>query len=209
MLTEIYNNKKYNKGFTLIELIIVVPLISIIFLITYNIIFVSNKSFFSTKDKFSTYEDIRKFEINIQKEANQARKATKNQDVMEKISGKELHIYTDVNGDNIPEIVRYRIVNKELIRDVKYPILKANSNEFPYVYNSSWSDEKIVLKNVKDIDFIEDIENIRKQDNNIITKDIKDYRKKATLKFSINDDSKTGKIDLTIVLVTKSRAEAY
>lgn len=208
MLTEIYNNKKGGKGFTLIELLIVVPLISIIFLIAYNIIFMSNKSFFSTKDSFSTYEDIRIFEINIQKEANQARKATKNQDVMEKISGKELHIYTDINGDNIPEIVRYRIINKELIRDVKYPMLKANSNEFPYAYNSSWSDEKVVLKNVKDTDFIGDIESIRKQDKNVITTNIKDYRKKTVLNLSINDDSKTGKIDLTIVLATKSRAEA-
>ena len=75
MINKLFNKNKWNKGFTLIELILVIPFISIVLILAYSIIFMSNKSFTSAIDNFSSYEDIRVFQINIQKEANQARKS--------------------------------------------------------------------------------------------------------------------------------------
>ena len=208
MFSKIFKIKENKKGFTLIELFIVIPIILIIFIVAYNIIFMSSKNFVSTKNNFSTYEDIRVFEINIQKEANQARKATESNDVMEKISDKEIHIYTDINGDSIPELIRYRLDNKEIERDVKYPLLKSTDNQYPYTYSKSWSDQKIVLKNVVNSNFVGDIEKVVESDPNIITQSTKDYRKKGILNIRIGGGNKAGEIDLTILLVTKSRAEA-
>lgn len=216
MLDKLFDNKRWNKGFTLMELLLVLPFISIIFVLAYSIIFMTNKSFISTIDSFSTYEDIRIFQINIQKEANQARKAGIEMvkvgkedkdimDVMKKINDKEIYIYTDIDNDQIPEIVRYRLKDNNIIRDIK----KTSSKEYPYKYNTgSWSDEKIVLKNVIDKKFVNEIENVKDPDLNSINQSSKDYRKKTTLDLGVNTGKKNETIDLQILLITKSRAEA-
>jgi prepilin-type N-terminal cleavage/methylation domain-containing protein len=215
MLIKLFNKKKCNKGFTLIELLLVLPFISIIFFLAYNMTFMIHKSFHSTKESFSNYEDIRIFQLNIQKEANQARKAGEEivtigkekkdiMDVMKKISDKEIHIYTDIDEDQIPEIVRYRLEDNKILRDIK----KTTSKAYPYKYTSGWLDEKVVLKNVKDVKFVNEIENVKEKDINLINQSSKDYRKKTTLYLEINTQNKDKAINLQTLLVTKSRAEA-
>jgi prepilin-type N-terminal cleavage/methylation domain-containing protein len=215
MLIKLFNKKKCNKGFTLIELLLVLPFISIIFFLAYNMTFMIHKSFHSTKESFSNYEDIRIFQLNIQKEANQARKAGEEivtigkekkdiMDVMKKISDKEIHIYTDIDEDQIPEIVRYRLEDNKILRDIK----KTTSKAYPYKYTGGWLDEKVVLKNVKDVKFVNEIENVKEKDINLINQSSKDYRKKTTLYLEINTQNKDKAINLQTLLVTKSRAEA-
>lgn len=216
MLAKFSKNKKWNKGFTLMELLLVLPFISIIFVLAYSIIFMTNKGFTSTQNSFSTYEDIRIFQINIQKEANQARKAgvkivkvdKVDQDIMDairKIDDKEIYIYTDIDNDEIPEIVRYRLKDNNIIRDIK----KTKSKEYPYNYDTgSWLDEKIVLRNVLDTKFVNTIENVRDPDPNSINQSSKDYRRKTSLDLKVNTANKNETIDLQVLLVTKSRAEA-
>lgn len=215
MLIKSFNKKKCNKGFTLIELLLILPFISIIFFLAYNMISMTHKSFYSTKNNFSNYEDIRTFQLSIQKEANQARKAGEEivtigkekkdiMNVMKKINDKEIHIYTDIDEDQIPEIVRYRLEDNKILRDIK----KTTSKAYPYKYTGSWLDEKIVLKSVKDIKFVNEIENVKEIDTNLINQSSKDYRKKTTLHLEINTGNKDKTINLQTLLITKSRSEA-
>lgn len=215
MLIKLFNKKRCNKGFTLMELLLVLPFISIILFLAYNMIFMTHRSFYSTKDNFSTYEDIRIFQLNIQKEANQARKAGEEiitvgkekkdiMDVMRKISDKEIYIYTDIDDDQIPEIVRYRLENNKILRDIK----KTTSKAYPYKYSGSWLNEKVVLKSVKDVKFVNEIENVKEIDLNLINQSSKDHRKQTTLYLEINTGNKDKTINLQTLLVTKSRAEA-
>lgn len=204
MFTKLFMDKQDNKGFTLMELVLVLPFISIIFILAYTMIFMTSKSFTSTIDNFSTYEDIRMFQINIQKEASQARKAEEKIDVMRKINDKEIHIYTDIDDDGIPEIVRYRYKDNNILKDIKKTTLK----EYPYKFKGSWLDEKIVLTNVKDEKFVNEIIDVKDPDPNSINQNSKDYRKQTTLELKVNADNKNKTIDLQILLVTKSRAEA-
>ncbi len=207
MLDNTFKSKKKSRGFTLIELLLVIPLISIILIVAFNIIFITSKNFLYTKDSFSIYEQMKIFQTNIQKEANQARKANENKDVIEKINGRELHIYTDINGDNIPEIVRYMIVGNELIREVKYSKL-SSQNQYPYTYGNDWINRQVVLNNVEEKDFINEILDVKKTDVNIVTNKIKDHRKKTTINLNVKSDYNDKEIKLSIGLVTKSRAEA-
>lgn len=71
-IKKIYGDK---KGFTLAELVIVVPFITIIFILAYNMLFLTQKSFSTVNAGFDVAEELRIFQINIQKEANQAKKS--------------------------------------------------------------------------------------------------------------------------------------
>ncbi len=52
---------KWEKGFTLVELIFIVPLVAVIFLVAYNLIFISLNSFGFVNSSFNTSEDVRIF----------------------------------------------------------------------------------------------------------------------------------------------------
>ncbi|HWR61087.1 MAG TPA: prepilin-type N-terminal cleavage/methylation domain-containing protein, partial [Clostridia bacterium] len=123
----------YNKGFTLVELVIVIPLTAMVFLLGYNMLFLAQRSLASVNSTFDVSEELRVFQINIYNEANQAKKAEEKKDVLHRISSTEIYIYTDVDnadGRDIPEIVRYRFVSGNLQRDVKSPM----GTEYPYTY---------------------------------------------------------------------------
>lgn len=196
-IKKIYNNK---KGFTLAELVIVVPFITIIFILAYNMLFLTQKSFKAVNAGFDVAEELRIFQINIQKEANQAKKAEEAKDVLTRVSQSELHIYTDIDGDEIPEIVRYRLDDNKLKRDVKYK--KSTSVEYPYAYNISFENEKVVVNDVINSDIFGEVGKVR------ITKEGEgeDYRRKAKMKLNIQNGSNT--VEINTYLVTKSRTEA-
>ena len=107
-IRKIYINE---KGFTLAELVIVVPFITIIFILAYNMLFLTQRSFKAISSGFYVAEELRIFQINIQKEANQAKKAEDAKDVLTRISQSELHIYTDIDNYSVPEIIRYRLAD--------------------------------------------------------------------------------------------------
>ncbi len=58
---------KWEKGFTLVELIFIVPLVAVIFLVSYNLIFISLNSFGFVNSSFNTSEDVRIFLNEIKK----------------------------------------------------------------------------------------------------------------------------------------------
>lgn len=194
---KIYKNK---KGFTLVELVIVVPSITIIFILAYSMLFLTQKSFNNVNASFDMAEEIRIFQINIQKEANQAKKAEETKDVINRVSQGELHIYTDIDNDEIPEIVRYRLDNKKLIRDVKYK--KTAITEYPYAYNGSFKNEKVVVNNVINTDIFGEVEKVREAKEG----EGADYRRKVKMKLKIQNNSNI--VEINTYLITKSRAEA-
>lgn len=195
------NYLKFKKGISLIELLIVLPIISIILLITYNMFFLTNKSFNYVKENFNIGEDIRTFTSTIQKEANQAKKANDNT-VLYKPNGskKELYIYTDIDGDDIPELVRYRVLDDNIIKDIK----KATNNKFPYEYKSSFTNEKIVLSNINigEDGIFKDIERVEKKNEYI---DENDNRRMVKMIIEINTGKDSTPIVINTILITKSR----
>ncbi len=190
------------KGVTLIELVLVVSFISIIIMLSYNMLFLTQRGFKSVNDSFDISEQLRIFQIRIQKEANQGKKAVETDDVFKKISATELYIYTDIDGDsnNIPELVRYRKDGDKLKRDVKYK--KATSTEYPFVYQTSFTDEKVVLNNVSNTDIFGTVEKVREP---ISGQETEDYRRKVMMTLKIIKDGKV--IDVQTMLVSKSRTE--
>jgi len=190
------------KGFTLVELVIVVPFIALIFILAYNMFFLTQRSFRSVAQSYDAAEELRIFQTNIQKEANQAKKGEEAKDVLHRISQEELYIYTDVDDDNIPEIVRYRLVNKKILRDVK----KAMGNEYPYSYSaSSFGAAKPVLSNVVNTDIFSAQEVVKEPKSN---QEAKDHRKKLKLKLVLSKEGYTENIEIQTYLVSKSRTEA-
>lgn len=208
------NIQKSNIGFTLIELTLVLPLVAIIFLLGFNMLFLINRSHKLVNDSFATIEEIRLFQTNIQKEANQARKAElgtgepkeENADkaVMVKKSNCELHIYTDIDDDNIPELLIYKLEGTSLKRYVKKASNASNKMFFPYEYNNTAISSKTVLTNVYNTDIFGDIEGLKTLRSD---QEGTDYRKRALMNLEIK--SKNGKvIAFQNYLITKSRANA-
>jgi len=200
--------KKYLKnqdGFSLMELIIVVPLISIILLISYNILFLSTKSFNSVNDSFNTAEDLRIFLTAIHKEANQAKKSEENLDALYRVSKSELHIYADIDNDFIPELVRYRLVGKEIRKDIK----KATNNKYPLEFTNPFFNEKVVLSNVNNAEIFSEVEKLKESDTEeeITKQEGKDYRRKVKMRLKISKGEDNKPIVIETYLVTKSRTE--
>lgn len=198
-----YEKTINKKGFTLVEIIVVVPLVAIIILIAYNMIFMINKSYKNVNDSFDVSEELRIFQINIQKEANEAKKAEEDKEALHKVSDSELYIYSDANEDNKPELIIYKLNDKKLYRFIK----KTSTDKYPYEYNhdsTGYSMAKVVLKNVKNKNLFGDVEVVREQKTG---QEEKDNRRKVKINIEINttDDNI---INIENYLVTKSRAAA-
>ena len=195
--------KKYKKerGFTLVELVLVVPLVAIVFLIAYNILFISLRSMKYVNSTFNTSEDVRIFLNNIQKEVNQAKKAVEDENIgpLYKKSENELYIYTDANGEK-PELIRYRLEDDKILRDVK----KAINENYPYEFEKTFKNEKIVLSNVKSEAIFGEIEDLKDKKN---IQEGEDYRKKLKLNIEIFTGENSTSIKINTYLVSKSRAK--
>lgn len=198
-----YEKTINKKGFTLVEIIIVVPLVAIIILIAYNMIFMINMSYKNVNNSFDVSEELRIFQINIQKEANEAKKAEEDKEVLHKVSDNEMYIYTDIDNDNKPELIIYKFNDKKLYRFIK----KTSTDKYPYKYNhdsTDYSMAKVVLKKVKNENLFGDIEVVRVQKTE---QEEKDNRRKV--KINIEIDATDDKIiSIENYLVTKSRAAA-
>lgn len=195
----VYNN----KGFTLVELVIVVPLIAIVFLLGYNMLFLTQRSFISVNRTFEVSEELRNFQINIYNEANQAKKAEETKDALHRISATEIYMYTDVNntdGKNIPELVRYRLVSGNLQRDVK----NTTGTVYPYAYTSAFGTAETVVSNITNTDIFSAQEPIKVIEED--SQESPDYRMKLRMKLVV--DGEPNDIEVQGYLVSKSRTEA-
>lgn len=191
---------KARKGITLIELLIVVPMISIILIIIYNMLFLTNRSFKYVEQTFNINEDIRSFVNSIQKEANEGKKANENT-VLYKADEKnseELYIYTDIDDDGVPELVRYKLIENKIIKDMK----KATNSKYPFEYKNDFYNEKVVLTNVINKDIFGDIERVEEHDK---YQDENDHRRKAKMTIKISKCKNNSPIIIDTFLVTKSR----
>lgn len=195
IFVEFLKDKK--KGFTLIELLLVIPLIVIALTVAYNIIFMAQKSFNVVNKNFDIYEEIRLFQSNLQYEASMAKKATTNKGAIDK-SGNSLHVYVDMDDDNMPELIRYRLVGNDIVRDIQKK--KSNSKEYPFEFGNDWNDEKIVLSAVKEFN-IKEVKQLSDNDDANIAKG-KDFRARATIEFILLDRDKK----YTFLINSKSRA---
>ncbi len=193
-----------SKGFALVELVLVVPLIAIVLLLGYNMLFLAQRGFTAVNRTFNVSEEARLFQMKIHSEANQARKAEETKDALDRISNKEMHIYTDVDnsdGKNIPELVRYRIDGGSLKRSVASP----DGTEYPYDYTSGFGTEEVVLNNIIE----EQSEFFLQEPIKIISEgsqEAPDYRRKILMKLVIGGEPND--IEVQGYLVSKSRTEA-
>jgi prepilin-type N-terminal cleavage/methylation domain-containing protein len=201
-----YNNRNHlrnQKGVTLLELLIVIPMMAIIIMILYNLLFLSSKSFNYVKNTFNSGEDIRIFINNIQKEASQAKKAVESETVLFKPVGSNnrvLYIYSDIDKDDIPELIRYRLDNNVIKRDYK----KAINSKYPLKYNSSFINEKVVLSNVTNKDIFGEVSYINTEQEKFGDKD---NRRKVRMTIEISTGKNSTPIIIDTYLVTKSRTE--
>ena len=193
---------KLRKGITLIELLVVVPLFSIILLIAYNMLFMASKSFKYTNEAFNKGEDIREFTMNIQREANQAKKANDHTALYKPVgTDKELYIYTDLHGEGNPTLIRYRIDNNKIIRS-EY---ERNNNKYPYTFTKNVSrPEDIVLRNVDSSSVFGEVERVREEKK---FKDENDHRRRVKMEIEVFTGEGNTPIKIHSLLTNKSRNE--
>lgn len=189
-------------GITLIELLIVVPLVSIVLLLVFNMFFLSTRSFKYTNNSFVVAQDIRSFTNSIQKEVNQAIKANEDTAIYkpDKTGHNELYIYTDLDGDDIPELVRYKLKDNKIYRGTE----KATNTKYYLAFGNSFKNEKIVLTYVVNTKIFGDINRVEEHKGYI---DDNDHRRKVNMKVEIKEDNEDMPIIIDTLLVVKSRAQ--
>ncbi|MFA5577805.1 MAG: hypothetical protein WCZ27_08120 [Tissierellaceae bacterium] len=190
------------KAFSLIELLVILPLISIILILLFNILFLTNRSFGYTSNSFQVAEEIREFTNTIQKEVNQAINADANDTIYKPDgSNSELYIYTDLDGDGIPELVRYKLENKTIYKDIK----KATNNVYPLKYQNNFTGRKKVLSNVANTEIFDQIERVEDPIN--VIDDNNDNRRKVKMTVEIRAKEGDSPLLIDTILVVKSRAQ--
>ena len=100
-----------NHGYTLLELLIVLGFMGILFVLAYQLLFFSNQSFQTMSNQAIFMDEARKTIRQLEQEIRRARKAT---DIFDEygivsISEQEIKVYVDINKDDIPECLRYRV----------------------------------------------------------------------------------------------------
>lgn len=111
-----------------------------------------------------------------------------------------MYIYSDIDNDDIPELIRYRLDNNELKRDYK----KATNIKYPFKYNSSFIDEKVVLSNVTNKDIFGEVSYINTEQEKFGEKD---NRRKVRMTIEISTGKNSTPVIIDTYLVTKSRTE--
>lgn len=203
-MNRLYNRIANNKGFTLLELLLVIPLIAIVLTLGYNMYFLTQRSFNTVNQSFEVTEQLRIFQMDIYRETTQAKKAETAMDALHRISSTELYIYADVDtadGKDIPELVRYYKDGTDLKRAVK--ITTDTDDTYPYAYDSDFGTAETVLSNVSNDDIFSAQEPVKVLEEG---SDAVDYRKKLKMKLVI--DSDPNDIEIESYLVSKSRTEA-
>lgn len=110
--------KSDSRGITLVELVIAVALLSVVLSGAYFFLDYSAKTFRDMEAQYIAMEDARRALISIEEDIRRARsvnyggvihKAVELQD-----SGMGLNVYTDIDHDDVVEIVQYRLEDNQL-----------------------------------------------------------------------------------------------
>lgn len=203
----ILKKQKFKRGFTLVELLLVLPLISIILIASYNVLFLSHKGFTDLNENIAQNEELRTFLNIIRQEANSSKKTNEKTDASKRESlhskdSNTLYIYADIDGDGIPELIKYHLQDKKIYRSEK----KTTNTSFPYYYTeSNFTNEKLVLTNVQNDGIFGNVEAFD-QDATLKNK-LKDFRRKIKMTLEVGKDD-SDLIYVETYLTTKSRAEA-
>lgn len=174
--------KKKNSGFGLVELLVVLPLVSIIFLISYNLIKVSNGSFLRIRSGNTANNEMRTFITQIEREINDSKKAVEDKGPLYQSNNSELWIYTDIDNDNKPELIIYRVNDNS----IKKSISKSINKEYPYEY-ATFEKEYIVLTNLVSEDVFEDLSELTNKPKGAFNSE-EDNRMKIVINLEVKDD---------------------
>lgn len=199
MLSNKIGIRKKNSGFSLIELLIVLPLVSIIFLISYNLIKVSNGSFLRIRSGNTTNNEMRSFITQIEREINNAKKAVEDKGPLYQLNNSELWIYTDIDNDKNPELIIYRVDGNSIKKGISKPINK----EYPYEY-AAFEKKYIVLTNLVNRDVFNDLSELSNKPKSAFHRG-EDNRMKIVINLEIKDDIRNETSSYKYCITSSSR----
>lgn len=197
---EIFKNKlSQSKGFTLIEVILVVAMLVMILMAVYNLLFFGGLSYHNIKEQSLITLELNPVIYGLESEIKKARKANHDDHALSTTSTKELFVYSDTTGNGKPEKIRYRVINGHLKRS--YAV--SSDQQFPYSYDdNSFGEEVIVMKGIVNEHIFTDLVHVNPANE-------KDYRKKLKIHFVIETKKGTGgHMEIESYLMTRSRVEA-
>ena len=187
----------YNHGYTLLELLIVLGFVGMIALLTYQLLSFSYVTFKKTSNQAIFMDEARKTIRQLEQEIKRARKAT---DILDEcgivgISEQEIKIYTDLNQDEIPECIHYRLDEGKLKKSIAY----AKNNTYPYLYETTFSTEEVLMSKIANTDVFTKLEKVSPENK-------KDQRQKLQIRFVLQLEEDT--MAITRYVMSKSREKA-
>jgi prepilin-type N-terminal cleavage/methylation domain-containing protein len=120
------------QGFTLVELLIVLALLGLVIGVTCRYFSYGYRSSEETFSAARVVQEAQQVVQRMEREVRQARKPALDREALN-IAKNQLDIYTDIDGDGQPELVRYKLEGGQLKRGVA----RARNNDFPYIYDDA------------------------------------------------------------------------
>lgn len=117
--------KSNSSGFTLVELLVAVSLLSMVLAAGYYLLTFSYQSYRHTVAQYEAEREARLVMLSMEKDIRKAKETLISGIVHNgaevKDSGMQLDVYTDIDEDNVMELVQYKLVNNELKRGEAEP----------------------------------------------------------------------------------------
>lgn len=131
------------RGVTLTELVVTLLILGLVLTAVYQYFHVTQQGWERAAAASRTLDEARIAVMALDNEVRQARKAAEAHPSLV-VSGTTLDVYTDVTGDGVPELVRYRLQGGQLERGV----VAASGDEYPYTYGTDPADWVVVVTRV-------------------------------------------------------------
>lgn len=134
---------KNSRGFSLIELIIVLFLLSIVIAGVYQLFFFSQSSWTRSAAESRAIQDARNVLMQMDREIRQARSPNEGTPPVVFVASDEIRVYSDVRGDGRPEMISYHCPGsqgQEEPRPLQRSVVDPDGDEYPYTYDtpSGW-----------------------------------------------------------------------
>ncbi len=148
-LKSIFNNQ---KGFSLVELLIVLALMGIVLAGVYQYFFYGYNSWTRANEEAEQVQDARLAVMRMDSEVRGAQQGNEDNDPVV-VSDTEINIYTDIDNDGSPELVNYKLETNDGVNSLLRGIAPPQGDAYPYAYSDPGQWETVVSRVENDIIF--------------------------------------------------------
>jgi len=135
------------KGFSLVELMITIGLLIIVGIVVSNLFFNTQKSFNHTSARINARKEASRVLRTLEKELRQVSQASEDFEAVELADKNQLVFYADIDNDEKPEKISYRLDGQKIIK----ALTQTSSEAAPWEFEGAMTNEDLTTYSVNSV----------------------------------------------------------